>query len=188
MLILASQSPRRRELLTQLGVTFTCKVSDIDEQALSNETPAALVQRLASEKAQHIYKNTSEKCIVLGADTIVVINEDILGKPKDAQDAKRMLQSLSGQTHHVMTAVALLGETFSECLNVISRVTFRKLSASEIDAYWQTQEPCDKAGAYAIQGLAAQFISHLDGSYSGVMGLPLYETAKLLKQAGMKIL
>lgn len=188
MLILASQSPRRRELLSQLGVRFTCQVSDIDESALNNESPAELVLRLANDKAQDIFSKTPENAWVLGADTIVVVDNVILGKPKNQTDATGMLQLLSGQTHQVMTAVALLGENFSECVNVISRVTFRELDEVEINNYWHTQEPQDKAGSYAIQGLAAQFISHLDGSYSGVMGLPLFETAQLLKQAGMKIL
>lgn len=189
MLILASQSPRRRELLTQLGVTFESAVSDIDEKPLNNESPATLVQRLATEKAQHVFQQTAEKQVmVLGADTIVVCQGRILGKPTDKNDALRMLQLLSGQTHQVMTAVCLLTSTISDCINVISRVTFRQLSDHEMHAYWHTQEPCDKAGAYAIQGLAAQFISHLEGSYSAVMGLPLFETAHLLTKAGLPLL
>lgn len=189
MLILASQSPRRRELLAQLGVTFECVVSDIDEHALTNEAPAELVQRLAIAKAQHVFQQTADNhAVVLGADTIVVCQAQILGKPKDKNDALRMLHSLSGQTHHVMTAVCLMTTTFKECINVISSVTFRQLNENEMHAYWQTQEPCDKAGAYAIQGLAAQFIQHLEGSYSAVMGLPLFETARLLTKAGLPLL
>jgi len=180
-LYLASQSPRRQELLNQIGVHFAVKVADIDETPLAAESAEEHVKRLAFEKANTIAQSLSddERRPVLGADTIVVIDGQILGKPTDRQAAIEMLTSLSGKTHQVMTAVVLISEKHSVCVNV-SEVSFRPLDPAEIESYWDSGEPRDKAGAYAIQGMAASFISELKGSYSGVMGLPLYETSELL--------
>lgn len=190
MIILASKSPRRHELLAQLGVNFIYKVSDIDEKPLNNETAVDLVARLAAAKAQAVYDqlDDSSDTIVLGSDTVVSVDQHILGKPKNQQEAAEMLALLSGRTHQVLTAVTLVKESEPSSVIVSNDVTFRVLKDEEIEAYWQTGEPSDKAGSYAIQGLAAQFISHLQGSYSAVMGLPLYETAQLLQQAGISLL
>lgn len=188
MIVLASKSPRRRELLTQLHVNFICRTSDIDETPKPDETARELVQRLAIAKAQTVYDNLENKLPVLGSDTVVSINKKILGKPANQQDALHMLKQLSGKTHQVITAVAMINAAMVKNIIVESHVTFADLGDEDILAYWQTGEPVDKAGSYAIQGLAAQFISHLNGSYSAVMGLPLFETAQLLKQAGIKLL
>lgn len=191
-LYLASQSPRRRELLSQIGISFTVLPVEVDEAVKKDEIPEEYVTRLAKEKAlagwnaeKHIEK------AILGSDTAVVIDGEILGKPKTIDDARRMLELLSGKTHQVMTAVALAfnSEKASkpELSSVISvsEVTFKTLLPEEIMNYLNSGESHDKAGAYAIQGLAAAFITHLSGSYSGVMGLPLYETVKLLDNAGI---
>jgi septum formation protein len=181
-IFLASQSPRRRELLQQIGVYFELLPVDIDEAQQAGETPQACVQRLALEKARAGRALLPAGCSqpVMGADTLVVCGDAMLGKPADRAAALAMLQALSGTTHQVITAVALAGDHEASCLS-ISDVTFRALTVAECEAYWETGEPRDKAGAYAVQGLAAVFISRLEGSYSGVMGLPLYETAALLK-------
>ena len=186
---LASQSPRRRELLRQIGVDFELLPVDIDETPLAGETPEACVQRLALEKARagRAGQSAAGALPVMGADTIVVAGGAILGKPADRGAAIEMLQLLSGSTHRVITAVALAGDHEAVCMNT-SHVTFRTLTARECEAYWETGEPQDKAGAYAIQGLAAMFITRLEGSYSGVMGLPLHETAALLQEFGISLL
>lgn len=188
-LYLASNSPRRAELLHQIGVNFRVIPAAIDESALAGESPEAHVTRLALEKARagHAILQGEPRRPVLGADTLVAAGDVVLGKPADCEDAIRMLQLLSGRTHRVLSAVALAGESES-CRLSVSRVTFRKLTRAECAAYWGTGEPADKAGGYAIQGLAALFISRLEGSYSGVMGLPLYETAELLAGAGVPLL
>jgi septum formation protein len=185
-IFLASQSPRRRELLQQIGVYFEVLPVDVDEAQQAGETPQACVQRLALEKARAGRALLPAGCSqpVMGADTLVVCGDAMLGKPADRTAALAMLQSLSGTTHQVITAVALAGDHEASCLS-ISEVTFRALTVAECEAYWETGEPRDKAGAYAVQGLAAVFISRLEGSYSGVMGLPLYETAALLKEFGI---
>lgn len=191
-LFLASQSPRRRELLTQVGISFDILAVDIDETIQKNEIPEDYVVRLAKEKTLAGWNSNKTKIkTVLGSDTAVVIDNEILGKPKNNADAKRMLGLLSGKTHQVMTSVALAvpygNSTEPELISVISvsNVTFKKLSSAEIQEYVHTGECDDKAGSYAIQGLAAAFITHLSGSYSGVMGLPLYETIELLNKAGI---
>lgn len=181
---LASASPRRAELLRQIGVDFALLLPAIDESRRDDEAAELYVLRLALEKAragvQMLPKG--ETGLVLGADTVVVCNGEVLGKPADRQEALSMLSRLSGQTHKVMTAIALVDDSGEEHSRLsVSQVRFRALSETEIEAYWQSGEPADKAGAYAIQGLAAIFIEHLEGSYSGVMGLPLYETAELLQ-------
>jgi len=184
---LASASPRRRELLAQIGVTFQTLAVDVDETRHPQETAERYVLRLALDKARvgRAQLTGADRHPVLGADTAVVINGDILGKPQDRDDGIAMLQRLSGVTHHVYTGVALVGEHETTRLNVTA-VTFRPLSLEECVSYWQTGEPADKAGAYAVQGRGAVFIERLEGSYSGVMGLPLFETADLLKEAGIE--
>ena len=182
-LVLASASPRRRELLGVLGVEFSVAPADIDEAVLPGEMPEAYVRRMALTKAQAGYAAAGDAA-VLGSDTAVVIGDRILGKPVDRDDAVAMLTGLSGRTHRVMSAVALLdGAGCSEALS-ITDVTFRELTAAEAARYWATGEPADKAGAYGIQGRGAVFVSEIRGSYSGVVGLPLYETALLLEERG----
>ena len=181
-IVLASTSPRRRELLDQIGVRYSCVAVAVDETGHAGEAPETLVLRLALAKAragQHMLGERELNCPVLGADTVVVADGAILGKPRDRDDALAMLERLSGRTHTVLTAVALAGETVASRLSV-SHVAFRVLTRAQCVAYWNSGEPCDKAGAYAIQGRAGMFVRHLEGSYSGVMGLPLYETAELL--------
>jgi septum formation protein len=184
---LASGSPRRRELLQQIGVPFRVVGAEVDETALPHEAPQAYVSRLAEAKAHAGWQVIPEPAIapVLAADTAVVLDGKILGKPKDGPDAERMLVSLSGRTHEVLTAVALRDAGGAQVRISHSLVTFRRITSAEISAYWGTGEPRDKAGAYAIQGAAAVFIEDLHGSYSGVMGLPLFETAELLASAGI---
>jgi septum formation protein len=185
-LILASASPRRRELLEQIGVPHEVLAVDVDESPLPGESPEQLVCRLARDKAVAGRALSAATRPVLGADTLVVLGGQVFGKPRDAADAMRTLQALSGQVHTVMTAVALampdgaLLETLSQ-----TEVRMRPLSPAEILGYWSSGEPAGKAGAYAIQGRGAAFIEHIRGSYSGVMGLPLYETARLLQAQGL---
>ena len=184
---LASESPRRRELLQQIGVPFRVVGAAVDEAVWSGEVAAAYVARLAAAKAELGWERNRDAIDgpVLAADTSVVLDAKILGKPADREEAEAMLRQLSGRTHEVLTAVAL--RTVDGLRSRISRseVTFRRIAAAEARAYWDTGEPCDKAGAYAIQGRAAVFIAELRGSYSGVMGLPLFETAELLSEAGL---
>jgi len=190
MIYLASQSPRRAELLAQIGVSFQQFSVDIDEAVLPGESPEALVQRLALEKAQAGWTKVNadglEQAPVLGSDTIVLCDGQVLGKPTDKADGLAMLSLLSAYPHQVLTAVALVGEGSEKCITSINQVRFRSLSEQEMNAYWGTGEPLDKAGGYGIQGAAAVFIESLEGSYSSVMGLPLYETAQLLQQADVK--
>ena len=179
-LYLASASPRRRELLSQLGVEFELVSIFVDETPHQNESPATYVQRLARAKAVAGARQIDDpNALVLGADTSVVVDGQLLGKPNDAAHARAMLASLSNREHEVMSAIALAGRSDKQSLQ-ISRVRFRAIEANERDAYVASGEPMDKAGAYAIQGRGAMFVSHLSGSYSGVMGLPLYELAQLL--------
>jgi len=183
-LYLASGSPRRRELLTQIAVPFLTQIAPIDENALPGESPIAYVERLARTKAQAglaALIDTTD-AVVLGADTAVVLDGRILGKPTDRADALATLSDLSGRTHEVLTAVALVSRERQMSRVVTSQVTFRALSQAEIEAYWASGEPQDKAGCYGIQGLAAVFVSQLQGSYSAVVGLPLCETAALLAE------
>jgi septum formation protein len=182
-LILASSSPRRRELLAQLGVRCLVQPADIDETRRDGERPEAYVLRLAREKAERVWRAGSLP--VLGADTSVVQGDAVFGKPADRAAALTMLAQLSGRAHQVLSAVALVSEAGTETRISASTVRFRPLSPAECAAYWDSGEPRDKAGAYAVQGYGAVFIEHLDGSYSGVMGLPLFETAALLQSAGV---
>jgi len=189
MIYLASRSPRRRDLLGQLGVAFGVLDLEIDETVLAGETPDALVLRLATAKAEAglALLGAGATDAVLGADTIVVVDDEVLGKPRDAEDARSMLRLLSGRCHQVLSAVALASDAGTTTSVSASRVCFRELSAEECAAYAATGEPLDKAGGYGIQGRAAAFVKDLQGSYSGVVGLPLYETAELLQEAGVAV-
>ena len=181
-IILASQSPGRKQLLQQIGVTPVCRPVDIDESIHENEAPKDYCYRLAMEKAQAAWDSSDKSLAVLGSDTIVVINNKTLGKPRDKEDAFNMLSMLSGQTHQVITAVAMINAQKQKVVDASSAVEFDQLSANEITDYITSKEPMDKAGSYAIQGQAAKWIKNISGSYSGIMGLPLYETAKLLQE------
>ena len=185
-LILASASPRRAELLATIGVPFSVQPADVDETPGSSETAYDYVERLAREKALAVAQ-TNPTQLVLGSDTSVVLNGAILGKPVSTADAEATLARLSGRTHQVMTAVALVQD--GQCQSVVSvtNVTFRELADEEIRAYVSSGEPMDKAGSYGIQGRGGVFVSQLQGSYSAVVGLPLQETAGLLAQAGYPV-
>jgi len=189
-LILASASPRRQLLLKQMGLQFSVAPMDLDETVQPGERPADYVQRMAREKALAGYRAiaaSSWDALVLGADTSVVSGQQILGKPADRIGARAMLEGLSGRTHQVMTAVALAGSHGVSVKLVVTDVAFRPLAQDEIDAYLETDEPWDKAGAYGIQGRGGIFVEHLAGSYSAVVGLPLRETAELLSEAGRPV-
>ena len=185
-IILASQSPRRRQLLDQVGVVFSIGGLPIDESMRAGESATIYVTRMAREKAETALEGALIP--VLGADTVVVAGPRILGKPQSRSEAVEMLNSLSGRKHQVITAVALItaaGE-YLQSSNTTT-VEFEELSAAQISVYCDSEEPLDKAGAYAVQGRAAVFIKRIEGSYSGVMGLPLHETAVLLRQAGVSV-
>ncbi len=186
LIYLASQSPRRRELLSQIGVHHTVVGANINETPLPDEAPAEYVIRMALEKARAGRQATRHNTPlpVLGADTAVVVNQRILGKPRNRDDALAMLELLSNTTHKVLTGVALIDRREETRLSV-SKVSFRPIIPAEAAAYWDSGEPTDKAGGYAIQGIGALFISRLEGSFSGVMGLPLFETGELLQRAGI---
>lgn len=200
MIYLASRSPRRRELLTQIGVRFeallfregTRQDADTDEAALPGEQPDDYVRRVTRMKAEAAWERvTSRRGLqrkpVLAADTTVALGGEILAKPADREDAARMLRLLSGTQHRVLTAVALVGDQRLEMLVSESLVTFTPLDEERIATYVQSGEPFDKAGGYAIQGRAGAFVERIEGSYSGVMGLPLYETATLLRLFGVNV-
>jgi len=196
---LASRSPRRRELLTQIGVQFDTlffrepprQDDDVDESTHEGETPEVYVERVARAKAEHGWRTVLLRRLmpqpVLAADTTLEVDGEIVGKPLDATDAQRILRSLSGRCHRVLTAVAIAFDGRVETVTSISDVTFGVLDDAEIRRYIATGEPMDKAGAYGIQGRAGMFVEHLSGSYSGVMGLPLHETANLLKGFGFTL-
>ena len=181
---LASTSPRRREILETLGIEFDVVPVETDESPLQGETPGEMVLRLAIAKADAA--NYGE--FVLAADTIVVLGDRVLGKPRDADDGVEMLLALSGRTHVVMTGVALKTPTETRSVLSTTDVQFREIGRDEAYRYWQSGEPCDKAGAYGIQGLGGMFVKGIEGSYSGVMGLPVFETVELLKSAGFDVL
>ena len=190
-LYLASASPRRRELLGQLGITYRQLLVDVPEVQDVDEVAEMYVLRVALDKARagRATLAPDEQRPVLGADTAVVIGGEVLGKPDGRDDALAMLAKLSGQCHQVMSAVALVGPDGDEHSRLsVSTVQFRAITQEEAEAYWETGEPRDKAGGYAIQGLAAVFVERLEGSYSGVMGLPLFETAELLQHFGIHAL
>lgn len=188
-LFLASSSPRRRELLAQLGIRFSLLSMELDESHRPGEAAEDYVRRLALDKARAGWASLGDPAArpVLGADTAVIVDGHIMGKPQDRVQGLDMLQRLSGRSHQVLSAVALVARREAVRVNC-SNVTFRTLSPADCAAYWETGEPRDKAGAYAIQGLAAMFITRLEGSYSGVMGLPLFETAELLQEFGINVL
>jgi len=184
-IILASQSPRRAELLDQLGISYRVQVADIKEDPMPEENVESLVKRLAIEKSQALNNNALP---VLGADTLGIIDDELLVKPENYEHAYTMLSRMSGNWHSILTAVAITHNQQSRVLLNKNRVLFRTLTKKEIEAYWQTGEPQDKAGAYAIQGIAASFVERIEGSYSGIMGLPLFETSQLLAQTGVNVL
>lgn len=169
-------------MLAQLQVEFTPLKTKVDESLIPGESAAEYVSRLALVKARAGLALTQGQAQVLGSDTSVVINDRILGKPRDKDDFVTMMKGLSGKTHQVLTAVAVVSSCRDVNTLVTTDVTFKVLSTEEIDWYWSTQEPIDKAGGYGIQGLSGQFVTHISGSYSAVVGLPLYQTAELLKQ------
>ena len=185
MIYLASASPRRRELLRQLGVEFEAMPSNILEIRQAGEAPANYVVRVARDKAQFVAKQVHERGLpvfpVLGADTEVVLDGEILGKPRERDHGMALLRRLAGRTHEVLSAICVVDQGREHTALSTSHVTFGPLTEAEIAQYWKTGEPADKAGAYAIQGRAAGFIVSLEGSYSGVMGLPLYELGNILK-------
>jgi len=185
-ILLASASPRRHELLKQLDVTFSVSAANIDESIIDGETPRDYVIRMAREKALKGLEQTMGLMPALGSDTIVLLNDRILCKPESRAEAESMLQSLSGQTHHVYSsvAIALESDNVLDTIN-ITAVTFGDMPVDWIRHYCQSDEPMDKAGAYAVQGGTGQYIRRIEGSYSGVMGLPLFETAELLRSAGV---
>lgn len=193
-LILASQSPRRKMLLGQLGYQFSTLVADIDESVCDYESAKDYVLRLAQEKALAIFDTLpyeqQQQSLVLGADTCVVIDGTILGKPANEAECIETLLRLENSEHQVLTAIAVVSSETEETVSVNSdtietKVRFKALTINEIKRYWHTGEPCDKAGSYAIQGIGGQFVTTINGSYSAVVGLPLYETAQLLAKSGL---
>ena len=186
VLRLASASPRRRQLLELIGVPHVVTPADIDETPLAAEPPNEYVLRLAREKAEAVWARHDD-LPVLAADTTVVVDDEILGKPESEAEAHAMLGKLSGRDHMVHTAVALWSGEHQMLFHTSTQVCFAQLTAEEIHAYWETGEPQGKAGAYAIQGLGAAFVTGISGTYTGVMGLPLFETAHLLRQAGIPV-
>jgi len=188
MLYLASRSPRRNQLLARLGQPFQALALDVPERRHPDESPGDYVLRVATEKARaglSAVVASDPGALVIGSDTEVVLGDRVYGKPTDAADAAAMLATLAGRTHQVITAVVLLGQSHTDSEVVVSEVQFAELDPATIMAYVATGEPLDKAGGYAIQGGAERFIRHLAGSYSGVMGLPLYQTGLLLQRAGL---
>ena len=181
---LASSSPRRREILAALGFEFNVVSVDVDEKHLHGESAEQMVLRLAIAKAEAA--NHAE--LVIGSDTVVVLEERILGKPRDADDAVAMLLALSGRTHQVITGVALKSSVGTTAVLSATEVRFREIGRDEAYRYWQSGEPADKAGSYGIQGIGGMFVESINGSYSGVMGLPVFETVELLKSAGISVL
>ena len=184
---LASQSPRRRELLDQIGVSYQVVSVDVEEQRQAGESPGDYVCRLAREKAQAGLQMYADRP-TLGADTIVVLGGQVFEKPRSEQEATDMLMALSGNTHEVMTAVNMSHSQQSETIVSVTSVTFRTISDAEARAYWLTGEPKDKAGGYGIQGLGSVFVSQIRGSYSCIVGLPLFETSALLARFGLDLL
>ena len=186
-LVLASGSPRRSELLRAAGIEFTIRVADVDETVLPNELPRDYVVRLSREKAQAVASEIGDGEIVLGADTTVVVLNEIAGKPIDENDARRMLKLLSGKWHEVLTGVSLVndGKVISDI--ALTRVKFAKLSEEEIDWYISTGEAMDKAGAYGIQGYASRFVERIEGSYSNVLGLPVQMVYRMIADCGLRI-
>ena len=179
-IILASSSPRRRELLQQIGLTFECISPDIDESVQSNEQAEAYVRRLAESKARIIFEQYPDVCVI-AADTSVVFGGEIIGKPESKQHAFEIWEKLSGHHHEVMTGICVAYGAYIKSTVVRTQVELQQLTPQDMENYWSTGEPLGKAGAYAIQGIAAQFVKGIVGSYSNVVGLPLHETVQLLK-------
>jgi septum formation protein len=190
---LASASPRRKELLEQIGVSFKIHAADIDEAPLITEQPSKYVPRMASSKAYEVWRKITassaflleERTLILASDTSVVLNEEIFGKPENKHDFFRMMARLSGQTHEVITSVHILELVASsikseKAISVVTKVSFKSITSQEMECYWHTGEPADKAGGYGIQGRGALLVQGIEGSYSAVVGLPLKETAELL--------
>lgn len=184
MIILASQSPRRRELLDQIGVTYEVISVDVDEKPQDKEAAPDYVRRITLDKALAGHK-LAPAMPILAADTCVVVSDKILGKPENQAHAVEMLLQLSATTHQVLTGVALVHKDLQDYRLSSSQVRFCTLTEAQARRYWATGEPADKAGAYAVQGRGALFIEHISGSYSGIMGLPLYETGQILANAGL---
>ena len=185
-IILASASPRRQELLDQIKVTYKVYPVDLDESPLPDEAPLAYVRRLAAAKSAACRAKLNTDIPVLAADTAVILGNVIMGKPKDQADAVAMLTQLSGKTHQVYSAISLRGREHGQAVS-ITEVTFRRLTEQQILDYWHSGEPQDKAGSYAIQGRGAMFVAAIKGSFSGVVGLPLFETAQLLANQGIEL-
>ena len=186
-LILASSSPRRAELLQAAGISFRVQAANVDEAVQTGERSIDYVIRLAREKASVVAELCQESAVVLGADTIVVIENELIGKPADEDDARRMLRMLSGKWHEVLTGVALIAPREARTDAATTRVKFAPLSDDEIEWYVESGEPSDKAGAYAIQGLASRFVERIEGSYSNVVGLPVETVWRLLKEMGIEV-
>jgi septum formation protein len=185
-LILASSSPRRKEILSDMGLEFAVRIAAVDESPREGEAASDMVVRLATAKALAAGGGPGE--IVVGADTAVVLDTAIFGKPRDKSDALRMLAALSGRTHKVMTGLAVAAGSKLRTALSVTDVQFREIDPDEADRYWHSGEPRDKAGAYAIQGRGGVFVEAIMGSYTGVVGLPAYDTARLLRQAGLETL
>ncbi|WP_394223387.1 Maf family protein [Alteromonas gracilis] len=189
--VLASASPRRTALLNQMNIAHTIQPADIDESPRENETPMALVSRLAGEKALAVKAQLESEqvmtgdTVILASDTLIAFNGQSVGKPQDKADSKRILKMLSGKTHQVLTSICALSETQQQTQVITTSVTFATLTDAQIDAYWETGEPADKAGSYAIQGIGGEFVVSINGSASAVIGLPLYETRQLLNAFGL---
>ena len=185
-IILASASPRRKELLQQAGFTFTVAASGVPEVRSLGEYPIAFVTRLAREKAQDVAATSEASAIVIGADTVVVCDGEVLGKPANTEDAKRMLRLLAGRTHQVITGVCVLAGTVVELAAEVTMVQMLTISAGDIEEYVATGEPMDKAGAYAIQGRAARWIPRIQGCYFNVVGLPISLVTAMIEAAAMQ--
>jgi len=189
--VLASASPRRTALLKQMNIAHTIQPADIDESPRLNETPLSLVSRLAAEKGQAVKAKLASKqtltddTVILASDTLIAFNGQSVGKPENKADAKRILTMLSGNTHEVLTAISVLNNTRQQTQVITTSVTFAALTDEQITAYWETGDPADKAGSYAIQGIGGEFVVSINGSASAVIGLPLYETRQLLNEFGV---
>lgn len=187
-LILASGSPRRAELLQRMGLEFTVQPSNTEEVLEPGLTPQQEVVSLSRQKAQAVYESLTETAVVLSADTVVVLDDAILGKPQDVADAKKMLQALSGRSHLVLTGVTVMGPCGVRTHCEETKVYFRSLTDGEMDAYIKTNEPMDKAGGYGIQGYASMFVTGIEGDYYNVMGLPVCQVGLMLREAGIPVL
>lgn len=186
-LVLASSSPRRRQLLEQLGVEFEVFSADIDESVQPLENPEDYVSRLALQKCQKVFELLQQDAVVIGSDTSVIVDQKILGKPEDEEDALSMLMALSGRWHQVMTAVAIKDQHTTRKILVTTNVEFCELTEQMCRTYWQTGEPFDKAGSYGIQGIGGSFVKQINGSYTAVVGFPLAQVAQLLRAFEVEI-